>query len=370
MRRGNGWLVAALVAGPALTGGARLAAQDSEFGIRSLGTPGRWESVRARATAGAFAPFDPLSPLTEAPLADLGHITATAMASTSWRTVTIGDTSSALRATRFPLMLLAGQVAPRLALAAGFTTYLDKSWDVTTRDSVVLRGVTERYTDEFASDGSVADLRLAAASRVSPRLALGAAAHVLTGSARLSAQRTFDDTIYHAVRQTSDVRYDGLGVSGSALLGLAPGLSVALWGRADNRLRAKVAGATTAETDLPRMVGGGVRLAPSPSVRLAAAAAWRSWSHAGPGSFNTWSWSAGSELGGGPSPIRLGVRWGQLPFGPGPTAPTEFAVAAGTVRTFSQGHALIDFALERLERKGSGLDERLWTLLVGITVRP
>src|SRR2546427_6524823 len=43
----------------------RLSAQDSQYGIRGLGTPGRWESVRARSTGGAFGPFDPLSPLME-----------------------------------------------------------------------------------------------------------------------------------------------------------------------------------------------------------------------------------------------------------------------------------------------------------------
>jgi hypothetical protein len=364
------WLVAALLVARAATGGAPLTAQDSQYGIRSLGTPGRWESVRARSTGGAFGPFDPLSPLTEAALADLGHLTATAMAGTSFRTATLGDTATALRATRFPLLLLAGQVAPRLALSAGFTTYLDKSWNVSTRDSIVLAGVNQRFTDQLGSDGSVADLRLAAATRLSRRLALGAAFHVLTGSTRLTALRTFDDTLYHAVSQTADARYDGLGVSGSALVGLTPDLTIALWGRSDTRLRTTVAGATTAQTDLPRMAGGGVRFTPSPSARFAAAAAWRSWSHAGPGAFNTWSWSAGAELGGGTAPIRLGARGGQLPFGSGPTAPTEFAVAAGTVRAFSQGHAFIDLALERLQRRGSGLDERVWTLLVGITLRP
>ena len=370
MRVPRRWLVAALFVARAALGGAPLAAQDSQYGIRSLGTPGRWESVRARSTGGAFGPFDPLSPLMEASLADLGRLTATAMAGTSFRTATLGNTTSALRETRFPLLLLAGQVAPRLALSAGFTTYLDKSWSVSTRDSVVLSGVTKPFTDLLTSDGSVADLRLAAAVRLSRRLALGAAFHVLTGSARLTAQRTFDDTLYHTVRQTADASYDGLGVSGSALVGLTPELTVALWGRSDNRLRTRVAGATTAEIDLPRMAGGGVRFTPSPSARFAAAAAWRSWFHAGPGAFNTWSWSVGAELGGGASPIRLGARGGQLAFGPGPTAPTEFAVAAGTVRAFSQGHALIDLGLERLVRQGSGLDERLWTLLAGITLRP
>ena len=371
IRRIGGWadrvgrLAILLSAYPAI----RLSAQDSQYGIRGLGTPGRWESVRARSTGGAFGPFDPLSPLMEAQLADVGHLTGGAMTAASYRDAETGGSTTALRETRFPLLQLAGPIGTRFALGGGFTTYLDRSWDVTLRDSVVLRGVNQPYTDELTSNGSVADLRLAAASRLSPRLALGAAVHVLSGSTRETAERRFDDTTYSLTRQTAEVRYDGLGVSASALLGLAPGLSLAAWARSDSRLRAKVGEATTAETDLPRMAGGGLRFAPSPSVRLAAAVAWRSWSDPGAGAFDTWSWSAGAEVG-SRAPIRFGVRGGQMPFGSGTTAPTEFAVAVGTGRAFSEGRALLDLGLERLERSGAGLKEHVWTVLVGMTIRP
>jgi hypothetical protein len=348
----------------------RLSAQDSQYSIRGLGMPGRWESVRARSSAGAFAPFDPLSPLMEAAMADVGRLTATAGEGTSYREVIVGDSTTRLRGTRFPLMAIVGQVAPRLAVAAGFTTYLDKSWDVTQRDSAVLRGTVERFTDEITSDGSVGDLRLAAAARLSRGIAIGAGVHLLAGSTRMTAARRFDDSTFHVVQQLAEVRYGGLGVSGSVLIGLAPGLSIAGWARSDGRLRAKVGDATSAETDLPRMAGGGVRFAPSPSARFAASAAWRSWSSAGAGAFDTWSWSAGGEFGKGRVPFRLGARGGQLPFGPGTTAPTEFAATAGTGRAFAQGRALVDIGVERLERRGGGLTERVWTVLVGLTVRP
>ena len=59
-----------------------------------------------------------------------------------------------------------------------------------------------------------------------------------------------------------------------------------------------------------------------------------------------------------------------MPFAPATTAPTEFAVAAGTGRAFSQGRALLDVGVERLERKGAGLTEHVWTILVGMTIRP
>lgn len=349
---------------------SRLLSQDSQFGILGLGMPGRYESVRARSTGGAFTPFDPLSPLTEAPLADLGILTATAMEGTSYRNVDLAGTTRSVRSTRFPLLSVAGRVAPRLALAAGFTTYLDKSWDVTERDSTLLRGTLERYTDELTSDGSVADLRLAAASRLTRRIAIGAGIHLLSGSTRETAERRFDDTTFHTVQQLAEVRYSGLGFSGSILIGVAPGLSLAGWARSDGRLRAKAGDTTSALTDLPRGAGGGVLFAPSPSVKIGGSVAWRSWSRSGPGAFNTWSWSGGAEFGSGRMPLRLGVRGGQLPFGPGTQAPTEIAAAAGTGRAFAQGRASLDLGVERLERRGTGLTERIWTVLVGVTVRP
>src|SRR5437879_10233705 len=93
----------AVVAMTLLTASPRdLSAQDSQYGIRGLGTPGRWESVRARSTGGAFGPFDPLSPLMEAQLADVGHLTGGAMTATSYRDAETGGSTTALGETRFP----------------------------------------------------------------------------------------------------------------------------------------------------------------------------------------------------------------------------------------------------------------------------
>jgi hypothetical protein len=363
---GIGLAVLLLTASPPVC----LSAQDSQFSVRGLGTPGRWESVRARSTGGAFGPFDALSPLSEAPLADVPQLTATAMDAASYRQAVVGGTTTSLRGTRFPLLNVTGRIAPRLAVAAGFTTYLDRSWAVTLRDSTLLRGVPERYTDAITSDGTIADLRLAAASRLTRLIAVGAGLHLLSGSTRETAQRAFDDTSFHTLQQNAEVRYSGLGVSGSVLLNPLPGIALTGWVRADNRLRAKVGDSTSALTDLPRMAGGGLLLAPARGVRIAGSVAYRGWARAGAGAFDTWSWSAGAELGARQMPWRLGVRGGQMPFGPGPTAPTEFAVAGGTGRGFAGGRALLDVGVEHLDRKGGGLTERVWTILLSLTVRP
>jgi hypothetical protein len=348
----------------------RLAAQDSQFGIRGLGTPGKWESVRARATGGAFAPFDAFSPLLDASLADLRRISAGVTSGTSWRTVSVGGTESALRGSRFPALVLAGPLTRRFTVGGGFATYLDRSFGIITHDTIVLRGVPEPVTDELRSDGAVSDLRLAAATRLRPWLAIGAGFHLLTGSTRVAAIRRFDDsTTYRNSTTRDELAYEGTGGSLSALVDLNPAFRVALWARSDSKLRADLNGRTTAENDLPLSFGGGVRWVAGTQASLAGALAWRKWGTAGPNAHDTFNWSLGGEIGPPGSPLRVGVRGGQLPFGIG-KAPTEFGLAAGLGRTFSGGRGRLDFGLERLERKGPGLSERVWTLLLGLTVRP
>ena len=357
----------------ALLGAARvLAGQDSQFGITSPGTPGRWESVRARATGGAFGPFDPLSPLAEAALLDLRRMTVSAAEATSYRTANIGSGDIALRSSRFPLMSISGPlIAGRLVLSGGFTTYLDKSYRATIRDSLVIRGVTEHFSDEVTADGAVADMRLAAAFRLHRRVAIGAAVHLLEGSTRSSAVRRFDDsTTYFNASEVQEVRYDGFGLSASAAADVTPTVRVIGWLRSDSRLRTTVNDVETGRIDLPTAMGGGVRWTASPNARFAGAVAWRGWSAAGTNAYDTFNWSAGAELGTVEFPLRLGVRGGRMAFGPGGTAPTETGFAIGTGRSFSDGRGRIDFALERLNRKGGGLTEGVWTLLLGLSVQP
>lgn len=359
----------AALAALALTASAR--AQDSQFGIRGLGTPGRWESVRARATGGAFAPFDPFSPLLEASAADIRRVSAGVTAATSWRSLDFGSETSSVRASRFPAFVIAGPISRRLVLAGGFSTYLDRSFGIVTRDTIDVRGAPEPVTDEVTSDGAIADLRVALAARVHDRLALGFALHGLTGSTRVTAVRRFDDsTTYRTSTARDEIAYHGLGGSASAVFDLKADLRLAAWVRSDTRLRADIRGRTVATDDLPFAFGGGVRWRPGTEAVVAAAVAWRYWAGAAPNAHDTFNWSVGTELGSLTSPIRFGVRGGQLAFGAGAKAPTEFGISAGLGKQFSGGRGRLDFGLERLERKGTGLTERVWTFLLGLTVRP
>jgi hypothetical protein len=366
-------MLAALWSAPlASLGAGSLAAQDSQFGIQGLGTPGKQESVRSRSAGGAFAPFDAFSPLMDASLADVRRLSGSMTGATSWRSVPDSTSEVTLRGTRFPAFVIAGPILRRLTLGGGFGTYLDRSYGIRTTDTIDIRGQQEVVHDQITSDGGVTDVRVAAGLRVGRALAVGAGIHLLTGSSRVIARRVFDDTSEYRISTSRDeVAYEGLGASFSALLDLGRDLRLAGWYRADSKLRADLNGVTKAENDLPVSYGGAVLWSPGSQAVLAGSASWQTWSTAGTSvaSYDTFNWSVGAELGSVGSPFRLGARGGQLPFGAN-GAPTETGFSAGLGRQFAAGRGRIDIGVERLERTGSGLSESVWTLLLGVTVRP
>lgn len=350
----------------------RLAAQDSQFGIRGLGTPGKLESVRARTTGGAFAPFDAFSPLTDASLADVRRMSASFTSGTSWRSIDASGVQSSLRGTRFPAMVIAGPVTRRFVVGGGFSTYLDRSFGVVIQRTIDLRGVQQPVTDAITSDGAIADLRVAVAARLGSRLALGLGLHRITGSTRVTATRSFADTAnYRTSTARDEVAYGATGGSGSLLFDVTSDLRVAGWFRTDSRLRADVGGRTVAENDLPLMYGTALQWRAGARASVAGSLTWRNWGavQSIANAHDTFNWSVGAEIGSPASPFRFGLRGGQLPFGVGQT-PTEVGYSAGLGRQFSGGRGRLDIGLERLQRKGTGLNERVWTFLLGLTVRP
>jgi hypothetical protein len=74
-------------------------------------------------------------------------------------------------------------------------------------------------------------------------------------------------------------------------------------------------------------------------------------------------------------PLRIGARYGTLPFliGEGtPVQPHEFALSIGTGARFARQHGGLDISLERVWRSASdtGISERGWLLYTGFSIRP
>ena len=360
-------LLSALV----LCGAGRLQAQDSPFGINGLGVPGRAESVRARATGGALALFDPFSGLTDVAVTANDRLSANAVGSVSYITDDLDGERVSRRTTRFPLFQISGPAWGGVVIGGGFSSYLDRSYRVTLTDTIVLGGSQQQVTDVLSSDGGVSDLRVVAAKQFGP-LAVGAGFHFLSGSSRVLASRSFTDTsTYRGVTQTDELAFRGTGISASAMLSLGRSVHLAGFARSDTHLRSELNVSEVARNDLPMMFGVGVYVHLTPYVALAGSVIRSNWSVAADSNaFNTTVWAAGGEFGSGRHPLRLGVRSGQMPFGPGTTAPKDFTISGGTGIVFAQGRGVIDVSVERQRRTGSGLTETLWTGLFGVTVRP
>jgi hypothetical protein len=345
-------------------------AQDSQFSLRGPGTPSRFESARARATGGAFAAFDGLSWMTDAALADLQRLTAAASGMASFREVVLDTITADLHSTRFPGFQVSAPLARVNApvIAVGFGGYLDRSYRTIVRDSVQIGGEMEAYTDAIASDGGVSDLRLAGAFRLTRRLTLGAGFHLLSGRTRSSATRRYDDSsFYRATAEVTDVQHTGAGVSGGAIFNFRR-LRLAAWARTDTELKVSVEDQVRARYDLPTSYGGALQWSPSPLLSLAGYVTSHSWSDAG--GHDTIEWAVGAEGGGARMPLRLGVRGATLPFAPASVEPEEFVLAGGFARTFSQGRARVDVAVEYATRKGGDLQENVWSVLLGFSISP
>lgn len=383
-------LAACLAAPAALAVPATLAAQSSQFGVSGLGLPGRATSVRAMATGGGFAIFDPGSSLNPASLIEQTAMSASFTGLQNFRSSTIGDRSESGRNTRFPQVMIGGPLRRMpLSLAASFSTYTDRDFALASEDIVVLRGVDVPVFDTLTSLGGISDLRLAGAYRLGG-WTLGAGFHVITGSTRNEVRRTFQDSSYAPLRERAEISYSGLGLSAGLSRPLGSRLTVSALVRMDGDAAIERDSTRVGEVDLPIALGGGFRWRPSGRLDVATHVITRRWGTAdadlralgGTGARNTVELAAGAELirnarRSQQRPIRLGARYATLPFPvENGSQAHEVGLALGSGFRFAPDragvdHAGIDLSVERVWRRASGgHSEGAWLIGVGVTVRP
>jgi hypothetical protein len=260
-----------------------------------------------------------------------------------------------------------------MRFGAQFTSYLDRSFDISIDDTINLEGQSFNVTDRIRSDGGVSEIMITLARIVHPRLQIGGSLHGMVGSSRVRVTREFEDSAFVPFAQTSTLSFKGLGVSVGAFAVPVDDVAVSAYARTDDQLKTSQDNVRIGGANLPITVGGGIMLRASSAIRVASQFEWQSWSDASRAvdalAFNTYEVSGGIELGSGTRVFRLGSRYAKLPFGP-TEQPTEFDLATGFGLTFSGGRGLIDVALERAWRKGDGVTEAVWNVVAGLTVRP
>lgn len=362
-----------------------LAAQSSQFGIRGLGLPGRSASARTLGSASSMGLFDGESSLNPAALWSLPLATTVLTTSQAWRTSTNPAGSASARDNRFPQFLFGGPIPnSRLALSLSYSTYADRDFTLATVGTASPRGVPIGVIDTLSSTGGINDLRVAAAWRVHSRLQVGLAVHALTGVNRLTSRRVWEDTTFLSPRQSSELDYLGYGLSAGVIYRPRAGLELAGTIRQDNDLTVRQDSAETGTVDLPITIAAAGKMAVGSRLVVASQITRRNWSVANQGivdqggvaAKNTIEYSGGVEIirnlrNRDQLPLRLGVRYAQLPFLVGDGGqPSEIGFSAGTGLRFARNQAGFDIAVERMRRtQGSAFRETAWVLSVGVSMQ-
>jgi hypothetical protein len=365
---------------------AAATAQSSEFGVRGLGMPGRPLSTRAFSAGGAFGLFDGESGLNPAALGGVSALGADFTSLQDFRHVENPAGSESVRENRFPFIAIAGPIKRFPAvLGLSFANYTSRDFTLASFDTLPLRDVLVPVFDTLSSRGGLSDLRAAGAYRIRDDWLIGVGFHVITGSARMRFHRSFADvTHYQALTQTSELSYAGVGLDLGVIRSFGPRFSVAATARSDGHVNVDRDSARVSTIDLPYSFGFGLRWRVWPKLALASQLLTHTWSGAnsdlleqgGLGSENNYEASFGLEY--TPDlrrparrPVRLGVRYGTLPFllGTG-EQPKEFGISAGTGIRFAQERAGVDLGLEHVWRAAGAFKERTFLVNLGVTVRP
>jgi hypothetical protein len=363
-------------------GSGRAAAQGSVFGLRGLGWLGRGVSARSAGTEGALSLFDPQMTANPAALGHWRSAAGWAVVAPTRRSFEGPSGSASLQTSRFPVFGFAAVIPTRTVVSVAISDYLDRTWTITRQDSTVLRGVTEKYTEAGRSIGGVSDMSLSAAYRLTPDLMVGVGFHHYLGSARLAAQKLFDNVVYQQAAEASVTDFSGAGIS-VGVLGTLQHLDVAFAARLNGSLHSTNTSGQSATTKLPNQLGLGLRYLPVPGVFLVGSAEYAGWGAANAdllaaardGARNTWSLAAGAEvlsvsLLGLRTPLRIGYRWRQLPFLSLGQGIDESAFGGGFGFSLARGRTSVDFSFEKGSRSTGAEQETFSTIFAGLTVRP
>jgi hypothetical protein len=373
---------------------SELQAQSSMFGTRAVGYPSRWLGARARATGGSFGIFDPLSGINPAALSAATRPSVNFVATPGTRHWETPAGNATLKETRFPMAGLVGPV-PKLPLWLGinFGSYADRDFRLFTSDTIQVQGPpvgpidSAVVFDTLQSLGGMNEIRLAVAYDKLRGTSLGGAFYLLTGSARIDARRSFDDSSFAHIRQTAELSFSGVGFAVGIVQRVSQNFRVAASVRSDGSATVKQDSNSTASghIDLPYTFAAGMELGLGKKLTAAAQGVYRTWSGAnsdliqlgGIGSDNSLDLSLGAEYRTNlkrPTqfPVRFGARYSTLPFPINTSGdPTEFTISAGTGFRFANERGGVDLALEHAWRKQTGgYNERALMLSIGVTVSP
>lgn len=372
----------------ALLGAARLDAQSS-LGVQGFGYPTGQLSTRALGTGGALGEFDPVSPLNPTSLLEFGRTFAAFQYDPEFRQLNAAGGTQRNTVARFPVVAVGGPFRRRAMLGLSASTLLDRTFSASYPTTATFGTDTVTSQDRAESNGSIADIRLAAAYAPKRWLRVGLSGHVLTGENRLVSARQFADTLdFRSVNDSTTLAYTGTAVTVGAEVMPVRGVRVAGSYRRGNGLSVSRNDSTLGRAGAPDRAGVALRVDRVAGATFALAYSRTTWSRmrnlgtaalevGDTDELNAGVEAAGPRVGEYPVLLRLGGRRRTLPFGVGGARVRETSFGGGAGLPLGTGRAIADVGLLRALRTpegGSaavrGARERAWLLSVGFTVRP
>ena len=362
---------------------AVVGAQGTLSGL-GFGYPVGGTSTRSAATGGAFAEFDPLSPVNPASLGGFQRTLMTAQTEPEFRTLRSGNVKESTTAERVPLLMLIFPLPRNVALSLSGSTFLDRSYTTVTTGSVLVEGKSIATNDRSDVRGSIADLRAGLGWRINSRVSVGIGGHLFTGDNLVARRRVFADTLtFGSVDDSSRVTYYGMALSVGGEFQIVKGLAVQGSYRAGGSLESRIRDTVRTQGSVPDRAGLSLRYDGIAGSTFAIGVEKAAWSQMkGLGSdlvqahdatnIRAGAEVAGPRLRGSPVLLRVGYAKNELPFGANSQTVKESRITGGLGLPIKPDFATVDISVQRANRTMSGgaIKEGAWMLGFGLQIRP
>jgi hypothetical protein len=394
MKRASAFALALLLAAV-----AHVRAQ-SLFATRGLGVPVPPVDARARALGGIGLGLLGLnmSFVNPAEVAGVTRRGVSAALQPGSASPELAGESDNISASRFPLIRFIYPFSSRLTATLGYGSFLEQSWAVQLEGTEQIGSETVPTRDVIQSTGGIARVGLGLAWQVTPALAIGGTAGLLTGNLDRRITRSFGgDSATSLLPFETRLRWDfdgayftgGFRVDAGGVARASASLTV----MQNLEIDGVEAGARDDRAELPMRLSMGASGILSNTLLAAAGAEWTRGAtgavfeaiDAAAQQRDTWRVGGGFEYDGIRSrtksyPLRLGASWAQLPYyNLGETPASEWSGSLGIGFRLAGDEAgplaVADIAIERGSRSGlestqlpAGLKESFWRLTFSLSL--
>lgn len=349
---------------------------------QGFGYPTGQLSLRALGAGGAIAEIDPISQLNPASVGRWGRSGVTAQFAPEYRTLLGPGGNDGTTTARFPHYSAGIALANRWMLGIATSTLLDRNWSTRYQSTVELGGEQVESATLWTSQGAINDVAFSVSYGILSSLQVGAAAHLITGSNKVSVATDYASPAFGDLGISTSFSYSGSAFGAGLVWSPVSQVTIGASTRIGGLIHTRRTGEENTEADVPGRYGLSVGYSPVDGTTIAARYEKVNFSDLnGLGTASTLArdteeMGIGSEfpgpgLLGSTTSIRVGARWRNLPYDAAGSEVRENSFSVGLGVPFARDRAALDFGLLRLKRSnGSEFSERAWIFGMGILVRP